>query len=243
MEQQEPFTVYLVSSGFMQMLDLPAPSFSCYNACVLLLHVPLPTSAVCQETAQRFCVNAAFTSISRAQAGDPGPLECSPSYSIFQHKLKCGVLQSACRTWALLVCKECLWTAQLLRQAHMLHSNGVLMTFCYGEGLLILLSAAECIHAGKAVIKLLLQNWVPCSRVAVCMLASSHGCICSQVLSITDKCQFQLHLAEVPTFSMDSINVIIVQYAGVFRRSVCLFLLHLCAVWHGGGQKVSLTPI
>ncbi len=167
MEQQEPFTVYLVSSSFMQMLDLLAPCFSCYNACVLLLHVPLPTSAVCQETAQCCCVNAAYTSISRAQAGDPGPLEGSQSCSIFPHNLKCGVLQSACRTWALLVCKECLWTAQLLRQAHMLHSNRTSETFCYGKCLLMadLLSAAECMHAGKAVRIILLQNWLPCIRL------------------------------------------------------------------------------
>jgi len=98
---------------------------------------------------------------------DPGPLEPSQSCSIFQHKLKCGVLQSACRTWALLVCKECLWTAQLLRQAHMLHSNRTSETFCYGKCLLMadLLSAAECMHAGKAVRIILLQNWLPCIRL------------------------------------------------------------------------------
>lgn len=28
--------------------------------------------------------------------------------------------------------------------------------------------------------KSLLQKWVPCSRVSVCMLASFHGCVCSQ---------------------------------------------------------------
>ncbi len=70
------------------------------------------------------------------------------------------------------------------------------------------------------------------------MLASSHACTCSQVLYVTDN-----HLAEVLIFSTNSLNVIIVRHAGVFRRSVCLFLLHLCAVWHGGGQKVSHTPI
>ena len=44
---------------------------------------------------------------------------------------------------------------------------GALVTFCYGECLLTLLSAAECMHAGNAVRMILLQNWLPCSRVAV----------------------------------------------------------------------------
>jgi len=61
------------------------------------------------------------------------------------------------------------------------------------------------------------------------------------LLSINDECQFQLHLAELLTTAIDFINLIAVRYAGLLRRSVCLFLLHLCAVWHGGGQKVSLT--
>ncbi len=75
-----------------------------------------------------------------------------------------------------------------------------------------------------------------------CMLASCHGCISSQVLSITDNYQLQLHVAEVLTSSIDSINLATVRYAGLLRRSVCLFLLHICAVWYGGGQKVSPTP-
>ncbi len=88
-------------------------------------------------------------------------------------------------------------------------------------------------HAWKAVIEFLLQKMGALQQSRCLHACQFHGCICSQVLSI----------AEGLTLSMDSINVIIVQYAGVFRRSVCLFLLHLCAVWHGGGQKVSLPPI
>ncbi len=115
---------------------------------------------------------------------DPGPLECSQSYSIFQQKLNCGVLQSACRPWALLVCKECLWTAQLLRQA--LQKNRV--TFCYGKCLLVLLLAAECMHAWKAVVNLCCRNGCLAAEslfacLPVFMDASAH-----KVLSITDKC-------------------------------------------------------
>lgn len=74
-----------------------------------------------------------------------------------------------------------------------------------------------------------------------CMLASCHACICSQVLFSTVY-QLQLDLAEVLTFSLESVNLN-AQCAGLLGRGVCLFLLHLCAVWHGGGQKVSLAPI
>lgn len=229
----------------MQTLDLLAPCCSYYNAYVLLLHVPLRTSAVCQETAQRCCVNAAFASITRAQAGDPGPSECSPSYNFFQHKVKRDVLQSACRPWALLVCKECLWTAQLLRQAHVLfcslHSNRALIVSAIGNACWLCCRVHACRESWQAnsVAGLVALQQSCCS----CMLAACHGCICSQVLSTTDECQLRLHLAKILTFSTDSIDLITLQYAGLPRRSVCLFLLHLCAVRHGCGQKVSHIPI
>ena len=107
---------------------------------------------------------------------DPGPLECSQSYSIFQQKLNCGVLQSACRPWALLVCKECLWTAQLLRQALQKKLSDCLL-WKMSAGFVVGCRVHACMEScGKS----LLQKWVPCSRVSVCMLASFHGCVCSQ---------------------------------------------------------------